>query len=909
MSEIPEPPASFPSTVQQGAAFPPTVQQGRAAADDFPSTTYQGAGAAPGLADAAGFPSTVQQFGPGSPGAAAGKIPDELAGRYEQRNLLGSGAEGTVWLVRRIRDGREFALKVHLGTLAEQVNAYLGVLAHLDNPRFSRHVPHIEEYGTAATPAGAQVWVVMEYLAEGTLSDLISQAQKPGGGVPEPLARDIVLELAEAVHFWQTTVNMNPLDLKPANFMVRRASPRELVVTDFGGVVRMTLSQQYGVAVTTHAYMPPEGLAEWRAEPWPWWAVGEIAYELVTGRARFDLRDISRGVAKRLILQDRAVGQPDLSAVRDPRWRLLISGLLTRSPLHRWTYDQIRDWSAGQSPPVYDTAAPGRSGPAKAPILFQHDSYHDPVELAAAFADQSAAAAGWLQGAGRDALLRWLDAEPKDAAYPRDYLYGLSGPSSDRRAHRAVTAFIATYLPEQPPSYRGTTIDRDGLVRLARQGSEGEQVITEMLDDGILQIAAGCGCGHLECAGRCRVLDEAARDEPAITTAVEAAVAKVGEQVSTAGDGAAWKALSTAERVTIRARAVELTVAPEHKNALLQPAKLIAIRDVTWWPAANQAARRADVRTTSGRAAVITALVLASRAPAVFGAQEARERRAREVREAPRRRVDRRAAWWALAIAITVAGPLYLGRLWWHGHLMSVATSPPPDPRAIPGGAKMLAYAPEYLFGFLILLGLLGLVFLRPPWTRGRVPFALLGVVLAGLGVSAPWLADATANTFSKDGWHSYTRGPIPASALGQTCGTYWTSSLPVNGSYRRWALVNPDGSGDCTTIAGYAGWRQMWSVTVHGADHYATLGSYPDGVLIAVKQGGAGALVAYSEHKGRELWRWQCPASQTLSSWTFHGINNHTKYSSGHPFVQATCQDQNGDNHTYPLAVGRTLQ
>ncbi len=309
--------------------------------------------------------------------------------------------------------------------------------------------------------------------------------------------------------------------------------------------------------------------------------------------------------------------------------------------------------------------------------------------MAAAFADEPATAAGWLQGAGRDAVLRWLDAEPKDAAYPRDYLYGLSGPGSDRRAHRAVTAFMATYLSERPPSYRGTTIDHDGLLRLACQGSEGQQVITEILDEGILQIAAGCGCDHAACAGRCRVLDEAARDEPIITAAVEAAVRKVGKQVNAAGDGAAWKELSAAERSMIRARAVELTIAPEHKNALLQPAKLIAIRDVAWWPAAKQAARRADGRTTSGRAAVITALVLASRAPAVFGAQEARERRAREAREAPRRRADRAAAWWALAVAITVAGPLYLGRLWWHDRLMSVATSPPPDPRAIPGGAKM----------------------------------------------------------------------------------------------------------------------------------------------------------------------------------------------------------------------------
>ena len=631
--------------------------------------------------------------------------------------MLGSGSEGTVWLARRRSDGRQFAIKLYRPAPAGDFEAYLTILERLRSREY-RYVPKIEEYGSTQEAGGTRLWVVMEYLPLGTLVALIAAERPRSGGLPEPRARQVLLSVAEAINYWLTTIGLNLLDLKPANFMIRRTDPLELVVVDLGGAVRMTLSQQYGAAVTTLAYMPPEGLAEWRSEHWPWWALGEIAYELITGRARFDLRDISSPVANRLTMQDRAFGRPDLAAVPGDRWRLLIAGLLTRVPEQRWGYDQVKRWAKGENPPVYEGTATGRTGPAKPPIVFEHRNYHAVAELAAAMADQPSAAAQWLQGPGREALIRWLDADPKDTEFSRDHLYGLTGPDGERRAHRAVTVFVATYLPDREPAYRGHPVTAEGLLALARQGSSGDRLLSEMLSEGIVQIAAQCACDHQDCGRHCAILEQVATEVPRIAEEVERRVQETGSQVTTAGFGGTWQRIEPAEQDMIRSRAVALTLAPASKRGLLEPTHSVTARNLDWWSQARKAAQRADARTIPGRVAVITALVMATRAASVGTARETREQQARQAREAPRRRVDRRLITWAVILIVTVGAPIGLGILW-HKHLMSLNTSPPPDPRAIPGGKNMATYGPEFVFGAAVVAACLAWPCSAPPGPAG----------------------------------------------------------------------------------------------------------------------------------------------------------------------------------------------
>ena len=245
MTDGPQQPPQFPPTIQQGAAFPriaqqdeafpPTVQQGAA----FPPTVQQvpagsgsGGGAASHYGDAPGsFPPTVQQgYAAGGPaGGTPDGLPQALAERYEPGEVLGSGSEGTVWLARRRTDGRQFAIKLYRPAPAGDFEAYLTILERLRSREY-RYVPKIEEYGSTQEAGGTRLWVVMEYLPLGTLVALMAAERPRTGGLPEPRAKQVLLSVAEAINYWLTTIGLNLLDLKPANFMIRRADPLELVV-------------------------------------------------------------------------------------------------------------------------------------------------------------------------------------------------------------------------------------------------------------------------------------------------------------------------------------------------------------------------------------------------------------------------------------------------------------------------------------------------------------------------------------------------------------------------------------------------------------------------------------------------------------------------------------------------------
>jgi len=278
----------------------------------------------------------------------------------------------------------------------------------------------------------------------------------------------------------------------------------------------------------------------------------------------------------------------------------------------------------------------------------------------------------------------------------------------------------------------------------------------------------------------------------------------------------------------------------------------------------------------------------------------------RRGREAPRRRVDKRVAILAALLATTVAAPLTIGNLVWRNHLAAVSQFPPPDLRAIPGGAGMLKYGPEYLFGVLVLAGFLGLILLRPPWTRTRAPIALTGLVLLGAAGLAPWAGNTAANRLGAAGWHAYDLGPIPVKVLGDTCGEYWTSDLPVKGAYQRWVLTGDDGSGDCSTLTGYAGWHRTWQKSARNGTYFSGIAAYGNNVLIAVKlgQNSAGHLFGFNETSGRFLWRWGCPGAQSIQDVVFHGAAGHAQYPDRYAVV--TCQDPSGNDKTFHVIPHR---
>jgi hypothetical protein len=584
-----------------------------------------------------------------------------LLDRFDPLRMCGTGSEAEVWQARRREDGREVAVKLHFPGKPVDMD----LLTHLALEEFRRHVPEIVQFGRVPTEGGQRVWVALEFLPR-TLTDLMAEDWAPGQPAPPDRAKELVAELAAAIHFWQERIQRNPIDFKPDNLMVRPGHPLQIVIADFGGVAAFTASQQVGPATATLAYMPPENIWHDKRTPWPWWGLGEIAFELATGHARFRRADGSL-LPDQVIQRGRVLGALDLEAIADERWRLLVSGLLTRSPDDRWTWPQVREWLDGGSPEVVEERPQGdRPIHTHRPITFADGhTYHDPAKLAEVMLNQWDRAADWLAGDGRQRLLDWLREQVKDFRFDTGHLYGLAGKPD--RAHLAVTAFGASFAPALTPRYRGQVVDAEGLLE-AVGGPNGFAFAREVVHDNVLAIAAQYRCAHPECAGgeRCTVLDRVAHDVPEVVRGVEEAVARVGRGLGEAGDDGAWQPLSQFELDRAHGLAMMLTLRPEQRGTITRDLGP-PWRRPGWWRPIRRAALRADPATVTGRVSLIAAAILDGRA-----ASAPRPRRRPPAAGTPAR-AERRTPSWQPLVSGVAAAVVGMALLAWAGAVMQQA--------------------------------------------------------------------------------------------------------------------------------------------------------------------------------------------------------------------------------------------
>ncbi|MGW2250335.1 protein kinase domain-containing protein [Kitasatospora sp. NPDC001660] len=495
-------------------------------------------------------------------GEYVGGFPAALRERFEPLGVAGSGTEGTVWYVRRT-DGRgEAAVKV--AAVGQSMDAEL--LDHLSNDAYRRHVPRIVDSGRVTHQGVPRDWVAMEYLPV-TLADHFAALRREGRHT-DPRATEIVIyELVSLLDFWQQRIRRNPVDFKPANVLVRPGRPPgEFVIADFGGIARLTASRRFTPEMTiTVAYMAPEQLAGTNHPAGPWWALGNILYELFTGRPRF-LDPHGRLLSDEVLQYDLVMSEEvDLSAVADPRRLLLLQGLFTKNPAERWTAPQVRSWLAGGSPEVARHRARAAGGRTHRPVTFFGTPHHDPAGLAVALLARSADAARWLTAGGAERLRDWLRDEVKDTVFDLHYLTDVTRARSDRRdavAALAVLAFGAAFAPSATPRYLDRPIDTAGLERIATD-PDGAAFVDALVAAGVPAVAARYDCFHPECSGdHCSRLLALAQ-LPDVLAAVNDIARSLGGG-RRGGDG-----LGTDEREEAHRLAVRLTVRPEERDRLI----------------------------------------------------------------------------------------------------------------------------------------------------------------------------------------------------------------------------------------------------------------------------------------------------------------------------------------------------
>lgn len=225
--------------------------------------------------------------------ARAGPLPERI-GRYRVLRRLGEGGMGVVYLAEQEHTHRQVALKVvrprvtssrTLGRFRHEAE----VLARLQHPGIAQ----VFEAGTDDTGSGEQPFFAMELIKGRTLS---AHAERQHLGPRQRL--ELVARVCDAVqHAHQMGVIHR--DLKPGNILVDDAGQPKIL--DFG-VARVTtedaqltaLQTDVGQLVGTLPYMSPEQVGGYpddldtRSDVY---SLGVVAYQLLTGRLPYNLRN------------------------------------------------------------------------------------------------------------------------------------------------------------------------------------------------------------------------------------------------------------------------------------------------------------------------------------------------------------------------------------------------------------------------------------------------------------------------------------------------------------------------------------------------------------------------------------------------------------------------------------------
>ena len=260
-----------------------------------------------------------------------------LAGRYEIEKEIGQGGMANVYLARDLKHDREVAVKVLRPELATALGPdrflrEIKIAANLTHP----HILPLHDSGEA----DGFLYYVMPFI-EG---DTLRQRVEKEGELPIAEAVRIIKEIVDAMSFAHAQGVVHR-DIKPDNIML---SGKHAMVTDFGvakAVSEATGHNQLttaGVALGTPAYMAPEQATadphvDHRADIY---AIGALAYELLTGRPPFI------GHTPQAVLAAHVTEQVEpVSKYRDqvpPALEAVIMKCLAKKPADRWqTADEI----------------------------------------------------------------------------------------------------------------------------------------------------------------------------------------------------------------------------------------------------------------------------------------------------------------------------------------------------------------------------------------------------------------------------------------------------------------------------------------------------------------------------------------------------------------------------------------
>lgn len=284
-----------------------------------------------------------------------------LQGRWRFQQVIGRGADGTVYLAKDERAGTPVAVKVYdslIGKHGARVREKIAEEAQVARAVTSPHLVQVLDWGVAPAEGGAEAgFIVMEYLEGEPLRDVLERRR-----APMPL--DDVVRILRGVLRAVASLHDNGYlhrDLKPENVFVLRQPQGEVAVKLFDlGAIRSVEQAHVGAARGTPLYVAPEvarraGRIGRQSDVY---STGVMLYELLVGRP-----PVADHATPAQIVAQHVYGQLD---ALPPEWSAAAIGDVYRRATARDPSRRYRDASAferalGQLAPAANQLLPSPS--------------------------------------------------------------------------------------------------------------------------------------------------------------------------------------------------------------------------------------------------------------------------------------------------------------------------------------------------------------------------------------------------------------------------------------------------------------------------------------------------------------------------------------------------------------------
>jgi eukaryotic-like serine/threonine-protein kinase len=209
---------------------------------------------------------------------------DAVAGRYRIESRLGSGGMSTVHLAFDERLERYVAVKL----LAEHLASDPAFVSRFQREALAAarliHPNIVQVFDSGLDDVRDQHYIVMEYIDGQSCAEILRER----GWLPVEEALPIILGACAGLDYAHRKGVVHR-DVKPGNLLV--ASDRVVKLADFGiaKATEQSSITQIGSVLGTAAYLAPEqGRGEEAGPPADIYALGVVAYQLISGRLPFE---------------------------------------------------------------------------------------------------------------------------------------------------------------------------------------------------------------------------------------------------------------------------------------------------------------------------------------------------------------------------------------------------------------------------------------------------------------------------------------------------------------------------------------------------------------------------------------------------------------------------------------------